>query len=623
MRTTGFNHVVIALFAAQMACTAAEHSTENRLAGTYGTGGRGNELGTPLDVARYNWGLVCFGNAPGTPEYVQETLNPLLAINPDYKFVVRLWPTIGKVDHGGKQEHVTFLDYLYDDGTRKSLLGAMRQQVSAVMDHIDKPENVHGFCFQEELPVHFSDNLYQLRDGDPIPSATRHFQSQYEAETGRTMTVVDASVRAWWGRKFVEAMNDINRNIKAYSGGKDVFLYLMMGNIETLDRYTDGKVPPSTILMPCSFKDMILPGTCDGYFLYPGSTWDFYVDLAKQNNWKFFSQLSYTGNMRLYSWKKSIEMVNVDTPLNLGYFLFVWSESSKDWNADASMPEADSPPVRSPQKLRRIADQLGVGRRIVQEHLTPRVYAHYDSVTKAHGHFLLNVIVENPRDASWYPYSPDMAVLKNVRMRLVPPEGYLKTSSSPIIGEWLDVGDIPAGDYRQILYWPYKTEGIGQIGADRPFRIETVCDNALGRTLTFDTPQSEWPYGMTNEVNTTQAVLPLQIPAAHPFVGHARTGLEVEMRGVGEICPMPTLAHGDGRGKIVYNGCLYKGQTLIVHPDGKAELDGKDVSSSVYVSPISLSDYRLNLLTYSDSGQNSRQPKMVIVFRLVDQKVDK
>ena len=47
-----------------------------------------------LDVARFDWLYLCFGNIPAD-HGTTELLNRLLAINPDLKIVIRLWPKLG------------------------------------------------------------------------------------------------------------------------------------------------------------------------------------------------------------------------------------------------------------------------------------------------------------------------------------------------------------------------------------------------------------------------------------------------------------------------------------------------------------------------------------------------
>ena len=46
---------------------------------------------TELDVARFDWVMVCFGNI-SSDRSTTDLLNRLLQINPDLKFMVRLWP---------------------------------------------------------------------------------------------------------------------------------------------------------------------------------------------------------------------------------------------------------------------------------------------------------------------------------------------------------------------------------------------------------------------------------------------------------------------------------------------------------------------------------------------------
>ena len=53
---------------------------------------------TELDVARFDWLYLCYGNIPATEETTQ-TLNRLIALNPRLKVVLRIWPIMGLTPH--------------------------------------------------------------------------------------------------------------------------------------------------------------------------------------------------------------------------------------------------------------------------------------------------------------------------------------------------------------------------------------------------------------------------------------------------------------------------------------------------------------------------------------------
>ena len=73
---------------------------------------------TELDVARFDWVMVCFGNISSDPN-TTELLNRLLKINPKLKFMVRLWPGLYVDDPPGQNHKATFLDYLYVPGVKE------------------------------------------------------------------------------------------------------------------------------------------------------------------------------------------------------------------------------------------------------------------------------------------------------------------------------------------------------------------------------------------------------------------------------------------------------------------------------------------------------------------------
>lgn len=66
---------------------------------------------TELDVARYDWLYLCFGNVSASDETVAQ-VNRFLEINPDLKVVIRLWPIMSLGDCAENRYQATFLHYL-------------------------------------------------------------------------------------------------------------------------------------------------------------------------------------------------------------------------------------------------------------------------------------------------------------------------------------------------------------------------------------------------------------------------------------------------------------------------------------------------------------------------------
>ncbi|MDP7134388.1 MAG: hypothetical protein QF437_28075, partial [Planctomycetota bacterium] len=124
-------------------------------------GGLGNM--TLLDVARYDWVYLCYGNISASKE-TTELLNQMLELNPDLKIVIRVWPIMSAGDCKENRYQATFLHYLYKPGVKEKVLKNVRAQISVVLDHISKPENVAGLTFLEELPGHFSGSPFYRKD---------------------------------------------------------------------------------------------------------------------------------------------------------------------------------------------------------------------------------------------------------------------------------------------------------------------------------------------------------------------------------------------------------------------------------------------------------------------------
>ncbi|MGC9318999.1 MAG: hypothetical protein ACP5KN_13280, partial [Armatimonadota bacterium] len=197
-------------FAAPIAAQVEDHYWELGV-GCY-WGGMGAL--TELDVARYDWLYVGFGNVSASEQTVAQ-INRFLDINPDLKVVIRLWPIMNLGDCPENRYQATFLHYLYEPGVREGVAERINQQVSVVLENISRPENVVGLTFLEELPLHFSGDPWRRNEDGQEPTwAMERFREEIEAEVGRPLTW-DDEMRRWWGRKWVEVINDIHGAMKA------------------------------------------------------------------------------------------------------------------------------------------------------------------------------------------------------------------------------------------------------------------------------------------------------------------------------------------------------------------------------------------------------------------------
>ena len=117
-----------AFLAATAACPPASAQDGDTVPDRYWELGVGCYFGglgalTELDVARFDWLYLGFGNISASPETTQ-LLNRLLALNPDLKVVIRFWPIGGLGDCPENRYQATFLHYLYSTASRKHFCSA-------------------------------------------------------------------------------------------------------------------------------------------------------------------------------------------------------------------------------------------------------------------------------------------------------------------------------------------------------------------------------------------------------------------------------------------------------------------------------------------------------------------
>jgi hypothetical protein len=302
---------------------------------------------TELDVARFDWVLVTFGNISSTRD-TTELLNRLLKINPGLKFMVRLWPA-PYVDHPPGDNHsATFLDYLYVPGVKERYLEEVSRQIHVVLDHIDKPENVIGFTLEEEQPYYLGGIAFMgKRNGDPISEvspAMARFRSEIESERGLELVWNDET-RLWWGKRWVEVLGEIHQSMKRESRDRLVF-YWLQTNHTTRDMYAEGSSLDQFGLVPHFWAEVIKPGFCDGFFAYPNNEqiWEQqYVRFAREHHWLMFSQVSHPGTMHLSPWQTCVDLAKTRLPQNLGYFFFcsglcAAEDNARVWNIDPGIP---------------------------------------------------------------------------------------------------------------------------------------------------------------------------------------------------------------------------------------------------------------------------------------------
>ena len=531
---------------------------------------------TELDVARYDWVMVCFGNISSN-RHTTELLNRLLAINPDLKFMIRLWPGIYAEHPPGKnKQQATFLHYMYTPGVKQRVDKELSRQVRVVLDHIDKPENVIGLTFMEELPFIFGGTaLHRNVTGTPIQQlspAMDLFRKEIEAERGKPL-YWDDETRRWWGRRWSDALGEIHATMKTASDGRLVF-YWLQTNHSTLDGVPEGASLERPGLMPHYWSDVIKPGLCDGFFAYPNNEpiWQQYVNTARRHNWPMFLQLSHPGTMRLGPWDTCVRLAKTRTPQNLGYFFYCSGycaslDNAGAWNIDPAIPHDPAWHAGDPSEklhMRRHLAQEDVGMDIVRRQ--PAFHLDVDlplNQAQAGGYLKVRAVARNVREPSFF-LNPGEAVLHKVAITLEAPAGFThkssgissKTLTLPI--ESMEPGEWRVGQW--YLTVPRDFDGT----IHQPFVITARADGTVtteiradrDMNIDFDEPRTAR--------NGTQWLAPgYRLPAREV---RPRIVIEALQGGVRD----PGV--GNQSARITYRGVLNAGQRLVLDPDGPSRL---------------------------------------------------
>ena len=571
-------------------------------AGCYG-GLSGPEDGwshlTDLDKARLDWVMICLGNERASPH----VYNRQLKYNPDLKYLVRLWP-VGNLAHSGKS---SFLHFLYTPGVKEQLFKEVTDQIHSILDVIDKPENVLGFTFLEELPFHFAGELVIVEE-EKLLKMMEPYKSYYKVERDKSLDTFE-SIRIWLGQKFVQAMNEIHQHIKKESQGRYVFLWLQ-ANHKIMDYYPKDIDFKKKSLLPFYLKEIIKPGFCDGFFAYPNGqkVWDRHVKLAQENNWLFFSQLSHSARMRTCSWEQAVQLVEMNIPQNLGYFLFCVGDCrTDDWNDDPAI-EIDNSIFRASvlSHLRRHMAQRNVGKDVLKKYLVPQIQLLYDSeTTKINSHMPIRVLIHNTRSNSWYLHDEEN-ILRNVAIKIELPIGF--GSKGTTIEE--KIGNLKANQYTSVLFYPFKTSDI-IVNETNPIRITVSADNCPSSAFLETTPKSDIEPEPVHQVKSSGQ---RWIYPGYHLAGNIRPTVIIECIGDPATNPILTINNS----KIKWKGYLQLGQKLVISPErtalliDKDNLDGVDVTSQLSYRGVILEKERLNYITYHDEDPQSLNYKLKI-----------
>ncbi|MBR2425880.1 MAG: hypothetical protein IKB16_03970 [Lentisphaeria bacterium] len=585
-------------------------------AGSYGSNYGNYHDTTFLDLARYDWLYICFGNEPATKQNT-ERLNEYLKINPKQKYVIRLWPVYKYKAPGQKVSHLTsFMDYLYDPNVKKRILQTVDQQLDSVMNHISNKDAVYGITLLEEMPFHFSDRGYFNVNPDKLPRDMEYYKKYYEQETGKKLLKWDADARTWWAKKYVHVMNEIHGHIKKRVPGKRIFLYFM-SHVRTLDFLEKGEEKTAWGVLPVYMKEFIGPDKADGFFAFPANQQYLqkWTALAKKLNAPYFIQVSVPGGMRLPSWDEYMQIAKHKVKENLGYFFYaVCHDWPGEWN---DCPYGKEDPWRASIQIRQHLAHENVGMDIVRKNLKPEILLEYDlDKVRMNDWATIHCIVRNPADDTWF-VNPGEGTMKNIRLNLtVPPDFELPSLNNP---SNVFIKQLGGGKNVRITWWARRIAPASKV-KKTPMKLTVTADGFEPETLLY--PETQKLIRQNNKYSLRSSGDFVEyINFAIPWQ-NSDAVVTITSRGV---CSMPSIQTSTG-GRLTWVGMLSRRDKLVFGPGKKAVLfrhgvkgPGKDVSKDVYGVPLTVTK-GVNKITYFDQDAKSGRPKLDITIEAIVKK---
>jgi hypothetical protein len=413
-------------------------------------------VGSVEDVARFDWSCVNFGNIPESQATV-ERCNAILKLNPNHKFLLRLWPVGGQ---GKVLRNASVFDYHYAPGVREKVLARLESQVKLIRDNISNPDAICALTFCEELPGHVSTFDIMRRAGQQNEQADFRemapYREQVRAELGEDFNASKEDHMRFWGKKFVSMLDEAHRLMKKLCPGARV-IYWQATGYRTIDMA--GKYGPG--ILPFSVGDILGPDRCDGVFAYPNSqrTWNAEaVEMLKRYNCVVFSQISTPSYMRLEQFDKTVETARWEHPGNLGTFLYAGREPRPTaFNAIEASKEVETWRDIDYQN-RWFGWKYGVGKEIVEKALAPDMEIIYDLTGKKSGDIVnISVQILNRRSASWFGGDAGMVEIEPQAELILP--DCLKLMVDNSIPLNVSAGKMGGEDVKVINAWYARVAG--------------------------------------------------------------------------------------------------------------------------------------------------------------------
>jgi hypothetical protein len=541
--------------------------------GLYGTSGwHGHNK--VLDVARFDWSVINFGNEPDDQSTVN-FCNKVLALNPEHKFLIRVWPING-LGISENNYMATFLDYLYAPGVKKKILYIIRQQIELIKKGISRPQNIVGAYFLEELPGYFSSCPFTTqwtnwKKGDPVPGDMKPYLNQIEKSMGQPFDWNKPSQRLWWGKKWVDVINQIDKTIKETLGPEGKVFYYQAtgwGNLNTLKK---GQTIMSPYILPYSYRNILKPvGYADGIFGYPNdkAVWNRKtLAIVHKYHCLFFSQISQPPGMRLSTLSKMVTLARVKNPNNLGGFLFpVSGRKIHAWNELSYQP--DNSFWTYSDQIRWFGWKYRINMNVVNRALMPRINLDYNFTGLKKGNFAyVQAFIVNPRQPNWYGGNVNLATLKHVVATLSVPDG-LSIPYANNAGPALPLPDIKPLHAGIAGWWVRVDKNDALPGKKRPISVTVVAnsDGKIFSQYSLQKLQQEIPSNIDKWRKIYRSGETWVEPAFHL---QDETPV-VEIQILANKVISPSLISGDRT--VVYHGILKKGMTLVIGPENKAHI---------------------------------------------------
>ena len=511
--------------------------------GGYGTGAEHAKL----ERIRWDWIVMCHYGSAGVAQSIRAA-NEALKYNPDQKYLVRLWPI------GGSGR---FLDYYFDPAVRATVREAIRAEVDAVLSGIDKPENVLGFTFLEELPGHWAEGTRKREMGVDIEPHGAQIAEEMDLDTFEW----NAETKEYVCGIYANTLKNIYGYIKSLTPDRTVFHWQHTG-VATIDRGGPVDDPMTDNYLLHKLSDVICPGGADGLFTYANSeqVWETYMGLVRQHSWPFFSQLSHPRGMRIAGWGKCEKLAETRDPLNWGSFLFCSGQClGRRPGDDPGIPqERDRGGMDAAVHQRIFQNRRRVGVDALLSYLRPRVLVHAPlSELKEKGRAPLTVFVHNPRDiAIWPEYLQDAQAMRGVTVNVDAPAAVQLERAAG------GRNTVAPGGYERYDF--VLTGGRVDLPLDPPIAIQIECSQsppAVAKIAEetfiprFETHRLEYAEGKWVEPGFR-----LQ-EAASPHI---------VIRPLISVIERPSLSI-DGEG-ITYDGEVKLGEQLILSPGGRARV---------------------------------------------------